>query len=55
VRGWNPIRDGEFVMPEAPGLGVDIDETEIARHPYVKNPFPSLWDDSWLTKFTQTD
>ncbi len=55
VRGWNPIREGEFTLPEAPGLGVDIDEEEIARHPYVKNPFPSLWDGDWLTHFTQND
>ena len=55
VRDWNPIRDGEFTLPDAPGLGVDIDEEEIARHPYVKNPFPSLWDGDWLTHFTQTD
>jgi galactonate dehydratase len=55
VCGWNPLRNGEFTLPDKPGLGVDIDEEEIARHPYVKNPFPSLWDESWLTNFTQTD
>ena len=53
VRGWNPLRGGEFVLPEAPGLGVDIDESVIAGHPYVQNAFPSLWDGDWLTNFTQ--
>lgn len=53
VRGWNPIRAGEFVLPEAPGLGVELDDEAIARHPYAANSFPSLWDEGWLTDFTQ--
>jgi galactonate dehydratase len=53
VGGWNPIRDGEFVLSDAPGLGLDLDEAAIARHPYVANAFPSLWDGDWLTHFTQ--
>lgn len=55
VRGWNPVRDGELVLSDEPGLGLDIDEAVIAQHPYVKNPFPSLWDNQWLTNFTQTE
>jgi galactonate dehydratase len=53
VKGWNPIREGEFHLSEEPGLGVDIDEEAIRQHPYVPNAFPSLWDNSWWTKFTQ--
>lgn len=53
VRGWNPLRRGEFVLSDAPGLGLDIDETVIAAHPYQPNAFPSLWDKEWLTNFTQ--
>lgn len=53
VRGWNPIRNGEFVLTDQPGLGIEIDEQAIADHPYVKNAFPSLWDGEWLTNFTQ--
>ncbi|HWP49512.1 MAG TPA: mandelate racemase/muconate lactonizing enzyme family protein [Candidatus Limnocylindrales bacterium] len=53
VRGWNPLQQGYFYLPESPGLGVDIDENIIAAHPYVKNAFPSLWDRSWFEKFTQ--
>jgi galactonate dehydratase len=55
VRGWNPIKNGEFVLPDEPGLGLDIDEAVIAQHPYVQNAFPSLWDNQWLTNFTQTE
>ena len=54
VRGWNPVSNGEFILPDAPGLGLDIDEDAIAAHPYVQNAFPSLWDSDWLTNFTQT-
>jgi galactonate dehydratase len=53
VRGWNPLQQGYFYLPESPGLGVDIDENVIAAHPYGKNAFPSLWDRSWFEKFTQ--
>ena len=55
VRGWNPVRDGELVLSDEPGLGLDIDEAVIAQHPYVRNAFPSLWDNQWLTNFTQTE
>jgi galactonate dehydratase len=53
VRGWNPLRAGEFVLGDEPGLGIDIDEGIIAAHPYVPNAFPSLWDKEWLSNFTQ--
>lgn len=55
VCGWNPIRHGEFILSDEPGLGLDMDEEAIAHHPYVKNAFPSLWDTQWLTHFTQND
>jgi galactonate dehydratase len=55
VRGWNPIRNGEYVLEDAPGLGIDIDEDAMAEHPYVEQPFPSLWDNTWLDDFTQNE
>jgi galactonate dehydratase len=55
VRGWNPIKNGEFILSDEPGLGLEIDEAVIAEHPYVRNAFPSLWDNQWLTNFTQTE
>jgi galactonate dehydratase len=54
VRGWDPIREGELILTDAPGLGVELDEAAIADHPYVPNAFPSLWDADWLANFTQT-
>jgi galactonate dehydratase len=55
VGGWQPLRAGEFVLGDAPGLGLDIDEDVIAQHPYVKNAFPSLWDGEWITNFKQDE
>lgn len=53
VCGWNPVRGGEFALPEGPGLGIEIDPAACVAHPYRKNSFPSLWDRQWLTDFTQ--
>ena len=53
VNGWNPIRRGEFILPDKPGLGLDLDLDVCAQHPYVKNSFPSLWDNRWIKEFTK--
>lgn len=53
VKGWNPVKDGFFVLSNVAGLGLELDERVIAEHPYVKNAFPSLWDESWIKNFTQ--
>jgi galactonate dehydratase len=55
VGGWNPITNGEFILGDDPGLGLELDETAIADHPYVKNAFPSLWDKEWVTDFKQDE
>jgi galactonate dehydratase len=52
VAGWNPVKNGDLLVPEGPGLGIDIDPDAIARHPYVQNAFPGLWDKKWLDDFT---
>jgi len=53
VCGWNPIRRGEFVLPDKPGLGIELNVEACARHPYRKNSFPSLWDRRWIEEFTK--
>ena len=53
VNGWNPIDGGCFQLPEKPGLGLELNTEICAAHPYRKNSFPSLWDASWQTDFTQ--
>ena len=34
--------DGGWAIPDAPGLGIEIDETEAARHPYAPEIIPAL-------------
>lgn len=53
VCGWNPIDGGAFVLPDKPGLGIELNVEAIARHPYQKNSFPSLWDQRWVKEFTK--
>lgn len=52
VNGWNPIQQGYFSLPDKPGLGIELNTDECARHPYQRNSFPSLWDAKWIKKFT---
>lgn len=54
VGGWNPLAGGAFALPDRPGLGIELDETAIARHPYRPLAFPSLWDTTWRDEFTGT-
>jgi galactonate dehydratase len=55
VGGWNPLQNGELVLSDLPGLGLELCDAAIAAHPYVPGAFPSLWDQNWQTKFTQSD
>ena len=55
VCGWNPVRSGAFVLPEKPGLGIELNTGLFTRHPYKKNAFPSLWDKQWLEEFTRNE
>jgi mannonate dehydratase len=34
------FKDGHFTPGEIPGHGVDIDETEAAKHPYKRASLP---------------
>ena len=31
------------------------DDEAIAAHPYIQNPFPSLWDGEWIVDFKQDE
>jgi galactonate dehydratase len=55
VGGWNPIDRGEFSLPDKPGLGIELDVEAIARRPYQKHAFPSLWDERWVKEFTKRE
>ncbi|MBY0230450.1 MAG: mandelate racemase/muconate lactonizing enzyme family protein [Gemmataceae bacterium] len=53
VGGVALVRNGEYALPDRPGLGLELDEGALARHPYKAGSFPSLWDRRWLTNFHQ--
>jgi galactonate dehydratase len=55
VCGSNPIRNGEFTLPDGAGLGIELNLDVCRAHPYRKDSFPSLWDRTWLTQFTQKE
>lgn len=43
-----PRVEGGFIEPpERPGIGVELNEAEAARHPYGRSNFLRLFDDGW--------
>lgn len=38
------VRDGMIELPDTPGLGIDLDETALARFPYQAFPQRRLGD-----------
>jgi galactonate dehydratase len=46
VRGAYKIEDGHLIVPNAPGLGIDLDEQVVADHPPRSVHF-NLWKDNW--------
>ena len=55
VQGWNRFSEGSFTLDDTPGLGLELNDSEIARHSYKANTFPSLWDQQWIAEFTKRD
>ena len=53
VAGWKPMANCRYVLPDKPGLGIELDDAACARHPFVKHAFPSLWDQRWVAEFTK--
>lgn len=41
------MRDGYLEPPDRPGVGVEINEIEAAKHPYKPTNFLRLFDDGW--------
>jgi L-alanine-DL-glutamate epimerase-like enolase superfamily enzyme len=37
-----PIENGDLVVPRAPGLGVEVDETVIDRYPWIPGPWSTF-------------
>jgi galactonate dehydratase len=41
------MQDGCVEPPNRPGIGVELNETEAAKHPYGPTNFLRLFDDGW--------
>jgi galactonate dehydratase len=41
------VKNGYLEPPEAPGIGVELNEEEARKHPYGQNNFLRLFDDGW--------
>lgn len=44
ICGENPMKleNGSWAVPQAPGLGIEIDEAAAAKHPYAPEQIPAL-------------
>ena len=45
--GVPKVRDGYLEPPDRPGIGVELNEEEAARHPYGRANFLRLFEDGW--------
>jgi hypothetical protein len=42
-----PVQDGYVEPPNRPGIGVELNETEAAKHPYGRTNFLRLFEAGW--------
>ncbi|MCI0428029.1 MAG: mandelate racemase/muconate lactonizing enzyme family protein [Nitrospiraceae bacterium] len=49
--GLPKIVDGCFEVPDAPGLGVEVNEELVAKYPYSNRNFMNLFKDGWENRF----
>lgn len=47
MHGVPPVVAGHIEPSDAPGLGVELDEAEMAKHPYGADNFMRLFEDGW--------
>lgn len=47
ITGFPAITDGHFELPQGPGLGIELNEEEVLRHPYHEKPDISLFEENW--------
>jgi galactonate dehydratase len=49
------VDDGRVAVPDGPGLGIELDETELEKHPFVPRDLKLLEDDSILDRSVLPD
>jgi galactonate dehydratase len=47
VRNHVEVKDGYIEIPDRPGLGIDLDVEEIAKHPYQQENYLPLFKPGW--------
>jgi len=47
LKGYLRVKDGHLEMPDAPGIGVELDEREAKKHPYSPKNFLRLFEPGW--------
>jgi galactonate dehydratase len=47
MHGVPRVKQGYLEPPDAPGIGVELDEAELAKHPYGQDNFLRLFEDGW--------
>ena len=50
MHGVPRVKDGYLEPSDAPGIGVELDEAEMAKHPYGQDFFLRLFEDGWETR-----
>lgn len=54
---WHPVLDpanGRLSLPQAPGLGLDVDFTVARAHPYDPKAYLNIFKDGWEKRLGQT-
>jgi galactonate dehydratase len=49
------VEDGHVAIPDGPGLGIDLDEDELRKHPFVPRDLKLLEDESILDRSVLPD
>ncbi len=52
LQGFLRVEDGYLSMPDAPGIGVTLNEEEAKRHPYGKSNFLRMFRPGWEKRDT---
>jgi len=47
MQGVPPVRQGHLEPSDAPGIGVELNEDELAKYPYGPNNFLRLFEEGW--------
>lgn len=52
LTGFLRVKDGHLEMPDAPGIGVELNEEEAKKHPYGKSNFLRMFRPGWEKRDT---